>query len=49
MNIDQDPPEPIHPLHLEVVMTGLAQAKRREFATEEEVDAAFRRFDKPDD
>jgi hypothetical protein len=37
-------PEPIDPSHLEAVMTGLAQAKRREFATDEEVKGAFRRF-----
>lgn len=38
-------PEPIDPAHLPAVLEGLAQAKRREFATPEQVEAAFRRFD----
>jgi hypothetical protein len=38
-------PEQIDPAHLPAVLRGLAQAKRREFATDEEVEAAFRRFD----
>ena len=38
-------PEPVDPAHLPAVLEGLAQAKRREFATEAEVEAAFRRFD----
>jgi hypothetical protein len=37
--------EPIDPAHLSAVLEGLAQAKRREFATDAEVEAAFRRFD----
>jgi hypothetical protein len=36
--------EPIDPAHLPAVLEGLAQAKRREFATDDEVEAAFRRF-----
>jgi hypothetical protein len=43
---DQREPEPIDPAHLSAVLEGLAQAKRREFATDAEVEAAFRRFDK---
>jgi hypothetical protein len=39
-------PEPIDPAHLADVLEGLAQVKRREFATDAEVEAAFRRFDK---
>jgi predicted transcriptional regulator len=39
-----DEPEPIDPAHLPAVLEGLAQAERGEFATPEEVDAAFRRF-----
>lgn len=39
-------PEPIDPADLPAVLKGLAQAKRREFATEEEIEAAFRRFDR---
>ena len=38
-------PEQIDPAHLPAVLQGLAQAKRREFATDEEIEAAFRRFD----
>jgi predicted transcriptional regulator len=37
--------EPIDPAHLPAVLEGLAQAKRGEFATDAEVEAAFRRFD----
>lgn len=40
-----DQPEPIDPTHLPGVPEGLAQAERGEFATPEEVEAAFRRFD----
>ena len=39
-------PEPIDPAHLPAVLEGLAQAKRGELASEAEVEAAFRRFDK---
>jgi hypothetical protein len=38
--------EPVDPTHLAVVLEGLAQAKRREFATDDEAEAAFRRFDR---
>jgi predicted transcriptional regulator len=38
-------PERIDPAHLAAVLEGLAQAQRREFATDSEVEAAFRRFD----
>jgi hypothetical protein len=38
--------EPIDPAHLPAVLEGLAQARRREFATDAEVEAAFRRFDR---
>jgi hypothetical protein len=31
-------------VHLPAVLEGLTQAKRREFATDAEVEAAFRRF-----
>jgi hypothetical protein len=37
--------EEIDPAHLPDVLVSLAQAKRREFATDAEVEAAFRRFD----
>ena len=39
-------PEPVDPAHLGAVLEGLAQAKRREFATDDELEAAFRRFDR---
>jgi hypothetical protein len=39
-------PEEIDPAHLPAVLEGLAQAKRREFASDAEVEAAFRRFDR---
>ena len=38
-------PEEIEPAHLPAVLEGLAQAKRRQFATDAEVEAAFRRFE----
>jgi hypothetical protein len=38
--------EPIDPADLAAVLEGLAQAERREFATDDEVEAAFRRFDR---
>ena len=37
-------PEPIDPAHLPDVREGLAQARRREFASEAAVEAAFHRF-----
>jgi DNA-binding TFAR19-related protein (PDSD5 family) len=37
--------EDIEPAHLADVLESLAQARRREFATDAEVEAAFRRFD----
>jgi hypothetical protein len=39
-------PENIDPAHLSAVLEGLSQAKRREFASDIEVEAAFRRFDR---
>lgn len=39
-------PEDIDPAHLADVLESLAQAKRRETATDAEVEAAFRRFDR---
>jgi hypothetical protein len=38
-------PEPIDPAHLGDVLESLSQAKRRQFATDDGVEAAFRRFD----
>jgi Ca2+-binding EF-hand superfamily protein len=42
---DDEEPEAVDPAHLVAVLEGLAQAKRRQFATDNEVEAAFRRFD----
>ena len=42
---DDGQPEPIDPANLSAVLEGLAQAERREFASQAEVEAAFRRFD----
>lgn len=39
-------PEPIDPSHLPAVLEGLAQARGGTFATDGEVEAAFRRFDR---
>jgi hypothetical protein len=39
-------PEAIDPAHLPDVLESLAQAKRRQFATNAEVEVAFRRFDR---
>ena len=39
-------PEEIDPAHLPDVLEGLAQARRREFASDAEVEAAFRRFER---
>jgi hypothetical protein len=41
---DEREPERIDPEHLADVLESLAQAKRREFASDAEVEAAFRRF-----
>jgi hypothetical protein len=39
-------PEEIDAAHLPAVLEGLAQAERREFASDADVEAAFRRFDR---
>jgi len=43
---DEGEPEDVDPAHLPALLTGLAQAERREFASDEEIEAAFRRFEK---
>jgi hypothetical protein len=43
---DEQEPEAIDPAHLPAVLEGLAQANRRQFATDDEIEAAFRRFDR---
>ena len=43
---DEGELEAIDPVHLPAGLEGLAQAQRREFATDDEVEAAFRRFDR---
>jgi hypothetical protein len=42
---NDEEPEAIDPAHLPDVLESLAQARRRQFATDAEVEAAFRRFD----
>lgn len=42
---DNGEPEEIDPAHLADVLEGLAQARQRRFATDAEVEAAFRRFE----
>ena len=39
-------PEEIDAAHLPHVLEGLAQAKRRQFASDAEIEAAFRRFER---
>jgi hypothetical protein len=39
-------PQEIDPAHLPAVLDGLAQAGRREFASDAEVEAAIRRFER---
>lgn len=41
----EEEPEPIDPDDLPAVLEGLAQIRRGEFASDEEVEAAFRRFE----
>jgi hypothetical protein len=43
---DEGMPEAVDPAHLSAVLEGLAQAKHRQFATDDDVEAAFRRFDR---
>jgi hypothetical protein len=43
---NESEPEAIDPAHLPDVLESLAQAKRRQFATDAEVEVAFRRFDR---
>lgn len=43
---DERQPEPIDPAHLRAVLEGLTQARSGQFATADEVEAAFRRFDR---
>lgn len=43
---DEGEPEQIDPTHLPAVLEGLAQAKRRLFASNTEIEAAFRQFER---
>ncbi len=43
--MDIQSPTPIQAQAIPALLEGLAQAKRREFASDAEVEAAFRRFD----
>jgi hypothetical protein len=42
---EQDEPEEIDLAHLPDVLESMAQARRRQFASDTEIEAAFRRFD----
>jgi hypothetical protein len=42
---DAGGPESIDPAHLPYVTEGLEQARRRQFATDQEVEAAYRSFE----
>lgn len=42
--LDEDEPEEIEPEHMPDILQGLAEAERGEFASDEEVAAAFRNF-----
>jgi hypothetical protein len=39
-------PEEVDAAHLRAVLAGLDQATRREFASDEEIEAGFRRFER---
>lgn len=43
---NEDEPEDVDPAHLPSLLAGLAQAERREFASDEEIEIAFRRFER---
>lgn len=43
---DEGEPEDVDPAHLPDVLESLAQAKLRQFASDAEVEAVFRRFDR---
>ena len=49
MTSNDGEPEQIDPADLPAVLEGLAQARRREFATDAEIEAAFRRFEQKRD
>jgi len=38
-------PQPVEAAHLSAVLQGLSQAKNRQFASDQQIEAAFRRFD----
>jgi DNA-binding TFAR19-related protein (PDSD5 family) len=42
---DEGLPEEIDPAHLPDILESLAQARRREFASDADIERAFRRFD----
>ena len=45
LNLANEEPDETDPAHLPAVLEGLAQAKRREFASDIEIEAAFRAFE----
>lgn len=42
----EEPAEPIDPAHLPAVLQGLAEAEAGHYSTDDEIEAAFRRFDR---
>ena len=45
LNLANEEPDETDPAHVPAVLEGLAQAKRREFASDVEIEAAFRAFE----
>ena len=43
---DEGEPEEVDPAHLPSLLAGLAQVEHGEFASDEEIEAAFRRFER---
>ena len=43
---DEGEPEAVDMAHLPAVLEGLAQSKRRQFATDAEIETALRRFER---
>jgi hypothetical protein len=44
-DLGKEEPEDVDPAHRLAVLEGLAQANRRDFASDADIEAAFRRFD----
>ena len=46
MSRNDGEPEDVIPAHFPAILEGLAQARRREFSSDHEVEEAFRRFER---